>query len=306
MSIDVIGLLEKLEIGFWAEGKNCTRGWVNIQCPFCSDTTNHLGINLQKGTFHCWKCNESGGLYKLVQIIAKKHGKIGQISRATLETLSSYQPRGDVSASEEFHGKKCLFSKRMIPIFPIPKFLEGIAATRGLLTSTLARHAAGYTMELPNDFRYRLIFPNTIGRVLVSYIGMDTTGLSSVKYKACCDEDAEVPVKSCLYGFDDAPENSILVLVEGIFDKIRLGNHALAMFGTGWTMNQILLLRKKSPRKVFILFDSDDAGRIAAKKLSSAIWFCPCEILELENYKDPGEMPQDEADELMTMLTEDA
>jgi DNA primase len=302
MSIDIIGLLEKLDIQFWTEGKNCTRGWVNIQCPFCSDTTSHLGINLRSGAFHCWKCNESGGLQK----IPKLRHEIARISRADLEAMSLYVKDVVDTENGKFHGKKCQFSKRMIPIFPIPKFLEGIAATRGLLTSTLARHAAGYTMELPNDFRYRLIFPNTISRNLVSYIGMDTTGLSSVKYKACRDEDAEVPVKSCLYGFDDAPENSILVLVEGIFDKIRLGNHALAMFGTGWTMNQILLLRKKSPRKVFILFDSDDAGRIAAKKLSSAIWFCPCEILELENYKDPGEMPQEEADKLMTMLTEDA
>lgn len=299
MRIDIIGLLEKLEIGFWTEGKNCTRGWVNVCCPFCSDTTNHLGINLNTGAFHCWKCNEPGGLAKLL----KKYGKIGQISGADWQAISSYSPRGDVPATDKFHGKKCQFDKRMLPIFPIPKFLEGIAATRGLLTSTLARHAAGYTMELPSDFRYRLVFPNTIERHLVSYIGMDITGLSSQKYKNCSNEEAEVPVKSCLYGYDDAPENSILVLVEGLFDKIRLGNHALAMFGTGWTMDQIILLRKKSPRKVFILFDSDNAGRVASKKLASAIWFCPCEILELENYKDPGEMPQEEADKLMSILT---
>ena len=300
MSIDIIAVLEKLEIAFWTEGENCTRGWVNIRCPFCTDDLNHLGINLRNGAFSCWKCNESGGLQKLL----KKHGKIGQISRADLESMSSYQPRGDMQLQGEFAHKKCAFTKRMIPIFPIPKFLEGIAATRGTLVSTLARHAAGYTMGLPSDFRYRLVFPNTIERRLVSYVGMDTTGLSSMKYKNSADEESEIPVKSCLYGYDDAPKNSVLVLVEGIMDKIRLGAHALAMFGTGWTMDQVQLLRTKSPRKVYVLFDSDDAGRVAAKKLLSAIWYCPCQKIELENYKDPGEMPQAEADQLMAMLTE--
>ena len=47
--------------------KNTRRGWVNIQCPFCDDTSNHGGFNIKGGYYACWKC----GGHWLPKVIAK-------------------------------------------------------------------------------------------------------------------------------------------------------------------------------------------------------------------------------------------
>lgn len=53
------------------KGKNVTRGWINIQCPFpgCDDHSNHLGINPKRTGFNCWKCGEFGHITKLIKQI---------------------------------------------------------------------------------------------------------------------------------------------------------------------------------------------------------------------------------------------
>ncbi|MEO0153731.1 MAG: CHC2 zinc finger domain-containing protein [candidate division WOR-3 bacterium] len=40
-----------------------------IQCPFCDDKKQHLGINFQLNAYHCFRCNVSGNLKKLYNIL---------------------------------------------------------------------------------------------------------------------------------------------------------------------------------------------------------------------------------------------
>ena len=44
-NFDIISYLENRGVSYWTEGKNVTDGWVNINCPFSPDPSNHLGIN---------------------------------------------------------------------------------------------------------------------------------------------------------------------------------------------------------------------------------------------------------------------
>jgi len=43
-----------------------------IQCPFCDDRKQHLGINFKLNAFHCFRCNTSGNIKKLVQFLHNK------------------------------------------------------------------------------------------------------------------------------------------------------------------------------------------------------------------------------------------
>ena len=55
-------------IGYKTEGKNVTKGWINIQCIFagCQDTSYHLGIHVNGQTYSCWKCGATGKLPNLL------------------------------------------------------------------------------------------------------------------------------------------------------------------------------------------------------------------------------------------------
>jgi len=48
-------------------GKNVGRkGWINIRCPFCGDSSNHLGIS-PTGGLNCWRCQCKTNLTELVK-----------------------------------------------------------------------------------------------------------------------------------------------------------------------------------------------------------------------------------------------
>ena len=44
---------------------NTQPGWINIACPFCHDSSNHGGFNIEKEFYNCWKC----GWYPLNDVI---------------------------------------------------------------------------------------------------------------------------------------------------------------------------------------------------------------------------------------------
>jgi DNA primase len=130
----------------------------------------------------------------------------------------------------------------------------------------------------------------------------DYSGEAHKRYISASDQESAIPAKNVLYGYDDAPENSVLVVVEGIIDKMKLGRRAVATLGTGFTKNQVLSFRIKFPQKIYILFDSETESQKIAQDLAFQIWWCPTEIIQLTNHNDPGELTEDEGVELMRQL----
>ena len=94
--------------------------------------------------------------------------------------------------------------------------------------------------------------------------------------------------------------------MEGRADLWRLGYGAVCLFGIAFTMYQVNLLASRY-KQVFIMFDAEEtlekrkitqkqALKLAALLTARGI---KVEILELEGYKDPGDMPDREAHYLM-------
>jgi len=42
--IDFVKLFQDYNIKFWIEGKNVSKGWVNITCPLCGDKSNTVDL----------------------------------------------------------------------------------------------------------------------------------------------------------------------------------------------------------------------------------------------------------------------
>ena len=135
------------------------------------------------------------------------------------------------------------------------------------------------------DMKFRIIVPVTLDNMIVGFVGRDITGLAYLPYYT------EGEVKSTLYGLDKVREGEPVVIVEGLIDQWKLGRRAVATLGTGWSREQVYQLWRKKPSKVYILFDSEPETQNMAERLAGEIWFAPCEVLELTEYGDPGEMP---------------
>ena len=112
-----------------------------------------------------------------------------------------------------------------------------------------------------------------------------------------------------MLGFDEAlatkafRKKGNLFLVEGPRDALRLLQHgipAIAILGANnWSKYRIELLQEAEPEKIFILFDNDKPGIVAARKIHSSIkMFMPTKILKLPSMEknggiklDPANMP---------------
>jgi len=146
-------------------------------------------------------------------------------------------------------------------------------------------------------FRGRLIFPITDARGRIIGFGGRTLGSGEPKYL----NSPETPVfkkGENLYGLFQAKQNIIsagsVIVVEGYFDLIALHSHgfknSVATMGTALTAEHLKLLKGLAPL-VYVLFDSDEAGKKAAAR-SLDIFLegeVPCRAVLLPVGKDPDE-----------------
>ena len=57
-AFDIVAYLDEKGIEYVTEGKNVSAGWIGLQCPYCSDQSNHLGVCLDGKGFSCFRCGE--------------------------------------------------------------------------------------------------------------------------------------------------------------------------------------------------------------------------------------------------------
>ncbi len=169
-----------------------------------------------------------------------------------------------------------------------PKELEQIWNIKG--TGSLGRYS------------HRIIAPIYFNKILVSYQGRDITDKADLKYKACSIEKERIHHKYIGYGYDLTNKKECLV-VEGVFDAWRMGAGSVALFGTGYTPQQVQFL--STFKRVFVLFDSgEEEAQKNGYKLSFELQELGVEseqiILDYEG--DPAELSQKEADYIMREL----
>ena len=293
--IDILNLFIDNSVKHWLKGKNCTEGWVNVQCPLprCGDSSNHLGINLSSGGYHCWHCGSSGTIYDILPTILgcnqRQANKIIHEYETEYETHRKKQPRRssafrDIIPHEstdtlpDMH-RRYLISRRFSP--ELIKLKYKIRACNIL-----------------GKFKFRIIIPVIQNGVIVQFTGLGVAD-QEPHYKHCPNELALADMKSCLYNIDTVKDTALIV--EGALDAWRIGDGAVATFGTTFTDAQVNILAKRVDR-AFVLFDSvakDPRAPAMAEKLANQLsaHIPQVEVLYLEE-GDPCDMTDTEVQSL--------
>lgn len=178
---------------------------------------------------------------------------------------------------------------------------------RGISTETLKKFEAFY---LPGEsrelkgFEDRIIFPikDITGKISM-FLGRHTLSQGNPRYLNY-PSGVSIP----LFPPSIPKGSNSLVLVEGIFDFLNCYDKGLTntvcVFGTNTLSsainNKLLPYRIQGVNTIYIMFDGDDAGREAAKKLKPLIEEneFECEIIGLEDDSDPGELSQEYIDSI--------
>jgi hypothetical protein len=183
--------LEDRGIPFRTEGKNIAAGWIGIECPFCGDSSNHLGI--KETGFNCWRCGTKGHIAKLISM---------------LESCNLYQAYGIVktfdSATALTDLKRDIRKRLGDNILPVeaskdfPDVHLNYLLNRGFDPTELITKYNLLACYTTGSYKFRVIIPVIENGHIVNFTAMAVSG-QQPKYIHCSNEKSIIPMKECLY-----------------------------------------------------------------------------------------------------------
>jgi len=291
-SFNVKQFFEDYDIEYHKSGeKNVTRGWVNINCPFCSDPSWHCGINLKSKFFNCFSCHKKGGSNYLVKILLQcTTSKAEFIIKKYSTDLESYEDDIVLPATEVF------LPEEAISKFP-PLHLNYLKS-RSFGLGTIKKYNLKACYQF-GKYSYRIIIPFYYKKKLITFTTRDVTGKSDKKYLNAPSEKSIYKTTDTFYNIDNVFSDSVLI-VEGTTDVWRIGNNSVALSTTAISHHQIKMLINKRIKRAVVLLDpnqEDNAERIGAR-LSM---FMDTKIFLLDE-EDPADMNEKQIKEIRRLI----
>jgi hypothetical protein len=307
--MNIIKLYQDYNIAFTQPGEssNAGQGWVQTNCPFCDDPSDHLGYNLDGDYFNCWRC----GFHDLYETLAKLTGRTkGEMYRVAQEYGGL---RGRDRAYYRQNEQPAVKINRHP--FKLPTGTTDLTLrhrtylkNRGFDPDKLEREwglmgtgpvSSLKTGDRETDYRHRILAPIWWDGNMVSFQTRDITGRHSRKYLACPKERELVHHKDILY-MSRHTKGEMLgkiplgVCVEGITDVWRFGGSAFATFGIEYTEAQIREMTRLFT-EVIVIFDPEPQAQKQAQKLVGELQFMGTISDYIIPDKDPGSMTEEEA-----------
>lgn len=292
-NIDVREVLDELGVDYRESGKNIGHGWVGTHCPFCNENSYHLGIHLDSTVMSCFVCGQTGNIltYTAKQMRSYK---------AAIAFLKKFIPIELRPPEEETYNTITKVELPSNATKTPSKYQINYLKKRGYNWKTLHDKYDFYYCGPTGNFANRIIVPVYSQRRIVTFTSIDIVKDTNLRYRHLAEKKSIIPIKNTLFGIENTNKHSVIV-VEGLFDKFRIGDNCVCSFGTQVKQEQILLLSKFA--RVYICFDGDDAGRKAARKLSDNLAaFTEVFVITLANDYDPDSLPRKEIKELQNLI----
>lgn len=250
-----------------------------ISClnPEHTDKNPSMRVDKTTGVFHCFSCGFRGNIFKHFGVFANTSSIKIQKLKSKLREI-----KYDATGLEFPPGTK-----------PVTTSFKGVSR------QTLLEFSAFTTIQ-EETLIDRIVIPikDIKGRIVLFH-GRHTSQNAKPKY-INFPSSAKLP----LFPSKLSEPNTSVVLVEGIFDMLNLYDKGLknvcCIFGTSTFKNEaeqkMLALKAQGVTRVYLLLDSDEAGRKASKELKSLLEELNYYVEEInlpEDVKDPGELDQD-------------
>lgn len=279
-----------------------SRGFLAIPCPYCrSEAKSNKGyygaIHMGKIYFNCWKC----GVKPINEVIHLLTGM--NWDEISIDYKTILDPR-DVYLSQVTEQKPRPKIKHVLPRLAVPltSRQKAYLLKRGFHPDRTEEKYKLLGTGPVGSYKFRIIIPIFYQGEVVSFQGRDYTDKSDLRYKACKMDNEKIHHKYLLYGYDDVPGDHAIV-VEGIMDKWKMGDSAVATFGTAYTPQQRALLTRF--KRVTVLFDPEDQARAHANKLAGELSGLGVETdLIFLSKGDPGDLSERDARELAEEILE--
>ena len=279
MSDPVLDLLKDKGVAFSVSGRDYVTQCFN---PDHNDSNPSFRIDRATGIAHCFSCGFKTNIFKyyglLTNNVSVRVAKLKEKLNALKESTNGLDP---------LEGAK-----------PINRYFRNVSA------QTL-RFFKAFETDQVEKMMDRIVFPITDVRgKTMCYVGRHTMSNGNPRY---VNYPSGVSIPLFPARFQD--KHRTIVLVEGIFDMLNCYDKGLrntvCTFGTSKLLNEtkekMLSYKVMGIEKVFILYDGDEAGREAAKKIKPLIEEAGflTEIIDLPEGQDPGVITQEDVNSLI-------
>ena len=279
--MSVLDLLEKRSLPYKFQGKDVVVHCLNPEHP---DKNPSLRIDKSTGLGHCFSCGFSVNIFRYFETPSNFVKLRAEVIKDKISKLRS-----------DMYGLTLPNNAQ-----PYPRDFRGISVE-------LLREFEAFRHK---DYVDRIVFPmRDIEGKIRSFAGrLEFNKVGERRW------DFQ-PGGSTLPFFQEKlrkPSSSVFV-VEGIFDALNLYQKGLtnvmALMGTsalgskkrGLNLEKVKILKLQGIGRIILLLDGDDAGIQAAAILEPMLQKAGFDVLniELEEGRDPGELDQDEVNQLI-------
>lgn len=262
-------------------------------CPQCDHHKRKLSVNIEKDAWKCWICNNAG--YKLGRLIRKwgtyedkttwaKYDNEIEISNFEEEFLNFFQDN-KVNLSEnklflppEF--KTLATNKITIESLEVRRYLKD----RNVSKEDIFKWKIGYCNE--GEYRKRVVVPSFGLDGYVNYFVARTYRDDWMVYK-------NPPTsKDIVFNHLYVDWTQDIILVEGVFDAIRVGGNSVPILGsTLGERSKLFNAIVKHDTPIYLALDKDAEAK-SLKMISSLLEY-GVEVYKIDTsgYRDVGEMP---------------
>ena len=271
------------------------RGWININCPFCSnppDTHFNGGFNYLSPRYSCWRCGSHSWYDALEKVLNVPFNQISKF-------VEDYKYISPVKETKRVAQAQFLD----LPGYYLNEQEKQYLINRGFNTDYLQDKFHIRGGGIAGEWAYRILLPIYYKNVLVSWTGRSILSKEEIKklgiprYKNLSIEQSVIAAKDIFFNLDNSTKDYV-VLVEGAFDVLKMGDNCICSLGTSVTPEQELFLKERY-KKIFICFDNEYEAQEKAKHLgmnlsSIGMNVEVVNICEPFNKNDPGELTYDE------------
>ena len=263
-----------------------------VKCPFCVlrgqkiNTSYKLYINIKKHLYNCFRCEARGKLVNLFPQLAAIEIKAEDILKDT-ETKLEQLPQN----MQYLENLKYPWNDLVYEFLHDKKFLPATINSKVFFVEDYKKNNM--------SFGPRLVFPIYQFGTYRGFQARTIYKSTDPKYVGASFMDR----RSILYNYDIAfSQSKELIITEGFFDCLRVGDCAIATLGKSVTEMQIRLIKLGDFKRVVVFLDQDaeyEATQVAEK----LCMYFPTYIA-YPNKKDPGEMNKEEIDNILNFLQE--
>ena len=248
--------------------------WIQVCNPWVNDKKYHLGINVDRDFFNCFKTNMTGTVVEFVMQLEKCDREEAKKLLGE-KTIEDYKRQYKLNLAEERQKRLLIESEKVdlpdgcIELRAIPGMMRAWTFAMLKLDEDQRLVDCGkFFVGTQGNWKDYLIMPYYQQGIIVYYIGRNLDIDSEMRYLYPTSRDLGKYKSDFLYNIDNA-SRKCLIVCEGGFNSIVASGIGLG--GKTISKRQIEKIIEIKPKKVIVALDQDKYGRQNTGKVCESL-----------------------------------